>query len=306
MTQLLQDRIAIVTGAGRGLGRAHALELARHGAKVLVNDVGADSQDSAAQAVAHAIRAAGGDACVHGADVTDPLQVEAMVAAAVARWGRVDILVNNAGILRDKSFAKMSLEDFRIVMEVHVMGAVHCTHAVWNAMRAQNYGRIVMTTSSSGLYGNFGQANYGAAKMALVGLMQTLALEGERYGVRVNCLAPTAATAMTEGLLDAQALDLLTPASVSPALVALVAENAPTRTVLMAGAGSFEQAHITMTRGIFLDDDELSANALAGRLDEVADRNGETVPATGFDQLRHEIAKAQASRQSRAASEELL
>lgn len=294
MTQLLQGRIAIVTGAGRGLGRAHALELARHGAKVLVNDMDAGRPDSAAQAVVDAIRAAGGDALAHGADVTDPKQVQAMVAAATGRWGRVDILVNNAGILRDKTFAKMSLEDFRLVVEVHLMGAVHCTQAVWNAMRAQNYGRIVMTTSSSGLYGNFGQANYGAAKMALVGLMQTLALEGERHGVRVNCLAPTAATAMTEGLLDERALALLTPSSVSPALVALVAENAPNRTILMAGAGSFEQAHITMTRGICLDGADLSANVLISRLDEVADREEETVPATGFDQLRHEIAKVQA------------
>jgi len=304
MTQLLQGRIAIVTGAGRGLGRAHALELARHGAHVLVNDMGADQPGSAAQAVADTIRAAGGDACAHGADVTDPRQVEAMVDAAMARWGRVDILVNNAGILRDKSFAKMSLEDFRLVVEVHLMGAVHCTHAVWNAMRAQNYGRIVMTTSSSGLYGNFGQSNYGAAKMALVGLMQTLALEGERFGVHVNCLAPTAATAMTEGLLDQDALDLLSPTSVSPALVALVTENAPNRTILMAGAGSFEQAHITMTRGICLDETELSANALIGRLDEVADRQEEAIPGTGFDQLRHEIAKAQAHRQSRLSSEQ--
>ncbi|MEK7946261.1 SDR family NAD(P)-dependent oxidoreductase [Pigmentiphaga sp. YJ18] len=302
MTQLLQGRIAIVTGAGRGLGRSHALELARHGARVLVNDMGADRPGSEAQGVVEAIRAAGGQADANGADVTDPQQVQAMVRQAVAQWGRVDILVNNAGILRDKSFAKMSLEDFRLVMEVHLMGSVHCTHAVWNAMREQNYGRIVMTTSSSGLYGNFGQANYGAAKMALVGLMQTLALEGEKYGVHVNCLAPTAATAMTEGLLEQDALDMLSPASVSPALVALVTENAPTRRILMAGAGSFEQANITMTQGICLAGAELSANALVHRLDDVADRRGEIVPATGFDQLRHEIAKAQAQRQTAPSS----
>ncbi|HWK71456.1 MAG TPA: SDR family NAD(P)-dependent oxidoreductase [Burkholderiaceae bacterium] len=298
MTQLLQGRNAIVTGAGRGLGRSHALELARHGARVMINDKGADQPGSEAQAVVDAIRAAGGQACAHGADVTDPEQVRAMTQSAIDQWGRVDILVNNAGVLRDKSFAKMSLEEFRLVMEVHLMGSVHCTHAVWNAMREQNYGRIVMTTSSSGLYGNFGQSNYAAAKMALVGLMQTLALEGERYGVRVNCLAPTAATAMTEGLLDPQALDMLSPASVSPALIALVAENAPNRTILMAGAGSFEQANITMTHGICLNEAELSASALIGRLDEVSDRENESVPATGFDQLRHEIAKAQACRQS--------
>jgi len=299
MTPLLHNRIAIVTGAGRGLGRSHALELARHGARVLVNDMGADQPGSDAQAVVQAIAEAGGEAIAHAADVTDPDQVGAMVEQAVAQWGRVDILVNNAGILRDKSFAKMTLEDFRLVLDVHLMGSVHCTHAVWNRMRDQNYGRIVMTTSSSGLYGNFGQANYGAAKMALVGLMQTLAQEGERNGVHVNCLAPTAATAMTEGLLEQQTLDMLSPASVSPALVALVAENAPNRTILMAGAGSVEQANITMTQGIYLNESERSAEVLLDRLDDIADRQNEMVPATGFDQLRHETAKAQAYHQTR-------
>ncbi len=299
MTPLLHNRIAIVTGAGRGLGRSHALELARHGARVLVNDMGADQPDSDAQAVVQAIATAGGEAIAHAADVTDPDQVGAMVEQAIAQWGRVDILVNNAGILRDKSFAKMTLEDFRLVLEVHLMGSVHCTHAVWNRMRDQNYGRIVMTTSSSGLYGNFGQANYATAKMALVGLMQTLAQEGERNGVHVNCLAPTAATAMTEGLLEQQTLDMLSPASVSPALVALVADNAPNRTILMAGAGSVEQANITMTHGIYLNESERSAEVLLDRLDDIADRQNEIVPATGFDQLRHEVAKAQAYHQTR-------
>jgi NAD(P)-dependent dehydrogenase (short-subunit alcohol dehydrogenase family) len=223
-----------------------------------------------------------------------------MVAQTVDKWSRIDILVNNAGILRDKSFAKMTLEDFRLVMDVHLMGAVHCTHAVWNLMRAQNYGRIVMTTSSSGLYGNFGQANYGAAKMALVGLMQTLALEGERNNVRVNCLAPTAATAMTESLIPAEELAMLEPSSVSPAMIALVTDDAPTRTILLAGAGSFEQAHITMTEGIVLQGDALNAETLIARLDDTADRRDETVPATGFDQLKHEIAKARAKRQGAA------
>jgi len=302
MTQLLQNRIAIVTGAGRGLGRSHALELARHGAKVMVNDKGADQPGSEAQAVVQAILASGGDACAHAADVTNPQQVQDMVQATLERWGRIDILVNNAGILRDKTFAKMSLEDFRLVMEVHLMGSVHCTHAVWDTMRTQSYGRIVMTTSSSGLYGNFGQANYAAAKMAMVGLMQTLALEGERHNVRVNCLAPTAATSMTDGLLDQQALDLLSPTLVSPALVALTVENAPSRTILLAGAGSIEQAHITMTRGICLDPAELSAKTVIDRLNEISDRQEETVPATGFDQMRHEISKAQAIQGSRATA----
>lgn len=295
MTKLLQNKVAIVTGAGRGLGRAHALELARHGARVVVSDIGAGSPGSPAEAVVKAVEALGGTAFAIDVDVTNPSQVALMVKAAVARWGRVDILVNNAGILRDKSFAKMSLEDFRLVMEVHVMGAVHCTHAVWNLMREQQYGRIVMTSSSSGLYGNFGQANYGAAKMALVGLMQTLALEGEKHNVRVNCLAPTAATAMTESLLTAEDLALLAPDAVSPGLVALVAEDAPTRMTLLAGAGGFEQANITMTQGIFLPTDERHAEALMARLGEVADRRGESVPATGFDQLRHEVAKAKAA-----------
>lgn len=294
MTQLLQNKVAIVTGAGRGLGRAHALELARHGARVVVSDIGAGQAGSPAESVVKAIEAMGGTAMACDADVTNPSQVALMVKAAVDRWGRVDILVNNAGILRDKSFAKMSLEDFRLVMEVHVMGAVHCTHAVWNLMREQKYGRIVMTSSSSGLYGNFGQANYGAAKMALVGLMQTLALEGEKHNVRVNCLAPTAATAMTQELLTEEDLAMLEPGAVSPGLVALVADDAPTRITLLAGAGSFEQAHITMTQGIFLHADERHPEALMARFSDIADRQGESVPVTGFDQLRHEVAKAKA------------
>ena len=192
-----------------------------------------------------------------------------MVEAALREWGRVDILVNNAGILRDKSFAKMELADFRLVVDVHLMGAVHCTKAVWETMRAQNYGRIVMTTSSSGLYGNFGQANYGAAKMALVGLMQTLSIEGAKHDIRVNCLAPTAATRMTENLMPEAVLRLLEPGAVTPGLLALVAEDAPTRAILCAGAGSFERAHVTLTQGIHVghDDDARRADRAAVRRD---------------------------------------
>jgi hypothetical protein len=173
-----------------------------------------------------------------------------MVDAALAEWGRVDILVNNAGILRDKSFAKMELDDFKLVVDVHLMGAVNCTKAVWETMRAQNYGRIVMTTSSSGLFGNFGQANYGAAKMALVGLMQTLSIEGAKNDIRVNCLAPTAATRMTEKIMPEAVLRQLEAGAVTPGLLALVADDAPTRAILCAGAGSFERAHVTLTQGI--------------------------------------------------------
>ena len=235
MTLRFDGRVAIVTGAGGGLGRQHALALAARGAKVVVNDLGGTvdgtgGAPTAAQAVVDEIRAAGGEAMANGASVTDFAAVQAMVADAMQAWGRVDILVNNAGILRDKSFAKMELADFRLVLDVHLMGAVHCTQGgLADTMRAQNYGRIVMTTSSSGLYGNFGQSNYGAAKMALVGLMQTLAIEGAKHDIRVNCLAPTAATRMTEGLMPAGVLALLEPGAVTPAMLALVGEDAPTR-----------------------------------------------------------------------------
>jgi NAD(P)-dependent dehydrogenase (short-subunit alcohol dehydrogenase family) len=291
MTKRLQGRVAIVTGAGGGLGRTHALELARHGARVVVNDL---ANSATADLVADEIRSHGGEALVSLGDVTCADEMEAMAAHAVAAWGRVDILVNNAGILRDKSFAKMSLDDFRRVLDVHVMGAVHCTRAVWAQMQAQQYGRIVMTTSSSGLYGNFGQANYGAAKMALVGLMQTLALEGEKRNVRVNCLAPSAATAMTAGVLPPDALARLTPESVSPGLIPLVDEHAPTRMILLAGAGSFEAAHITMTRGLFIGDDARAGERLCAELHVLQDRTGETVPASGWEQYRLELAKADA------------
>ena len=300
----LSGRVAVVTGAGGGLGREHALLLARLGARVVVNDLGGDvhgnggsepaaqSSGDTAQAVVAQIVANGGEAMANGASVTNFNQVEQMVSDAMSRWNRIDILVNNAGILRDKSFAKMSIDDFQTVLDVHLMGAVNCTKAVWDIMRSQNYGRIVMTTSSSGLYGNFGQSNYSAAKLALVGLMQTLALEGAKNNIRVNCIAPTAATRMLQGLLPEQQLAALHPAAVSPAVAVLVAEDAPTRTVLCAGAGSFEAAHITLTRGIFLGSGPQVTDQLAARLAEVTDRAGETVPATGFAQAEFEVRKA--------------
>jgi NAD(P)-dependent dehydrogenase (short-subunit alcohol dehydrogenase family) len=284
----LEGRVAIVTGAGGGLGRAHALELARHGARLVVNDVAAE----AAEAVAGEIRAAGGDAIAAVASVTDEAEVASMVERAVAAWGRVDILVNNAGILRDRSFARMDLAEFRLVVDVHLMGAAICTKAVWDVMRGQGHGRIVMTTSSSGLYGNFGQANYAAAKMALVGLMQTLALEGERYGIRVNCLAPTAATQMTDGILAAEALAGLAPALVSPGLLALVGDDAPTRAILCAGGGHFARAHVTLTDGVFVGDRADAAQQVVARWDEIGDRRCEIVPAYGFVQAERELASA--------------
>ena len=294
-------RVAIVTGAGGGLGRQHALALAARGARVMVNDFGGARDgtggcSAAAQAVVDEIRAAGGQALAHGASVTDMAAVQDMVDQAVAAWGRVDVLVNNAGVLRDKSFAKMSLEDFRFVLDVHLMGAVHCCKAVWPHMQAQRYGRIVMTTSSSGLYGNFGQANYGAAKLALVGLMQTLALEGEKHDIRVNALAPTAATRMTEGLMPEAVLALLEPESVVPAMLVLVAQDAPTRAILCAGAGAFEAAHITLTQGLFIGTGPQAPERLADALNEVRSRQGETVPGSGTAQGTQEVAAALAAR----------
>lgn len=282
----LDGRVAIVTGAGNGLGRTHALALAARGAKVVVNDLGL----AAAEMVAAEIAAAGGTALANGASVTDEAQVEAMVAQAMEAWGRIDILVNNAGILRDKTFSKMELADFRLVVDVHLMGSVICTKKVWEIMRAQNYGRIVMTTSSSGLYGNFGQSNYGAAKMALVGLMQTLALEGAKNDIRVNCLAPTAATQMTQNIFPGDILKLFGPELVSPGLVALVAEDAPNRTILCAGAGTFAAAHVTLTPGQFLGLTP-DADAVAEKMAAVTDRTGEIVPDNGVEQSRLALEK---------------
>ena len=296
-----KGRVAIVTGAGGGLGRQHALALAKRGAKVLVNDLGgavdgSGGSVSAAQAVVDEIRAAGGEALANGASVTDFSAVEAMVQQAIDAWGRVDILVNNAGILRDKSFSKMDMADFRLVVDVHLMGAANCCKAVWPHMVAQQYGRILMTTSSTGLYGNFGQANYGAAKLAQVGLMQTLAIEGAKYHIHVNALAPTAATRMTESLFPPQILDALQPEAVVPAMLVLVHESAPTRTILCAGGGSFEAAHITLTQGIHLGLGDTVPEQLAQRLAQVTERTDEQVPASGAAQGTLEVQKAMAAR----------
>lgn len=284
----IEGRVAIVTGAGGGLGRQHALYLARKGARVVVNDLA----QSAADEVAAEIKGAGGEAIAAAASVTDEGAVGAMIERAKSQWGRIDILVNNAGILRDKSFAKMSLEDFRAVVDVHLMGAVICTKPVWDIMREQRHGRIVMTTSSSGLWGNFGQANYGAAKMALVGLMQTLAIEGEKYNIRVNCLAPTAATQMTQGVLSDECLCHLDPALVSPALLALVEEDAPTRAIVCAGAGNFARAHVTLSQGQYLGRGEDVGERVIASWDAISDRTGAIVPDYGFKQAERELAAA--------------
>jgi NAD(P)-dependent dehydrogenase (short-subunit alcohol dehydrogenase family) len=291
---MLEGRVAIVTGAGGGLGRSHARYLASKGACVVVNDLSGD----AAAEVAGEIKSAGGEAIACAASVTDVAEVEAMVETAMRQWRRVDILVNNAGILRDKSFGKMSLEDFRAVVEVHLMGSVICSKAVWDIMREQNFGRIVMTTSSSGLYGNFGQANYGAAKMALVGLMQTLAIEGQKYNIRVNSLAPTAATQMTQGILSGESLEMLAPEKVSPGLLALVGDEAPTRAILCAGAGHFARANVTLTDGMLIGSDADAGETLIQNWSAISDRNGEIVPDYGFTQAEREISSAQCDNQT--------
>ncbi|MEO1593864.1 MAG: SDR family oxidoreductase [Pseudomonadota bacterium] len=276
MTIRFDGQVIIVTGAGGGLGRAHALEFAKRGGKVVVNDLGGARDGtggsvSAAQAVVEEIEAAGGEAIADGANVTNYEQVEAMVAAAMDKWGRVDVLVNNAGILRDKTFVKMPVSDFQAVVDVHLMGSVNCTKAVWEIMREQKYGRIMMTSSSSGLYGNFGQANYGAAKLGLVGFMNTLHLEGMKYNIHVNTLAPVAATRMTEDLMAEDVLAALEPALVTPAVIFMCSEQAPSRQVIAAGAGGFARAAIVETQGILLDGDEVTAENVAAGWEDASD-----------------------------------
>jgi NAD(P)-dependent dehydrogenase (short-subunit alcohol dehydrogenase family) len=270
MTIEFDDRVAIVTGAGSGLGRSHALGLAARGAKVVVNDLGGAPFDKAMKVVEE-IRAGGGTAIADPADVADFEQVSEMVARAERAWGRVDILVNNAGVLRDKTFAKMGMADFDFVLRVHLMGSANCTKAVWAGMRERKYGRIVLTSSASGIYGNFGQANYGAAKAAMIGLMNVLHLEGAKNNIRVNVLAPTARTAMTESLLTPVAAELMTPESVTPGVLFLVSEDAPSRVILGAGAGVFAVTHIGETPGVYLDESERTPETIAARFAEISD-----------------------------------
>jgi NAD(P)-dependent dehydrogenase (short-subunit alcohol dehydrogenase family) len=272
MAVVFDERVAIVTGAGSGLGRCHALGLAARGAKVVVNDLGRNGAPSeSALKVVEEIRAAGGKAIADPADVADFEQVSAMAARAEAEWRRVDILVNNAGVLRDKSFAKMEMTDFEYVVRVHLIGSANCAKAVWNGMRERNYGRVVLTSSASGIYGNFGQSNYGAAKAGLIGLMNVLSLEGAKNDIRVNILAPTARTAMTEGLLPPAAAELMAPETVTPAVLFLASDEAPSRVILGAGAGSFAVTHIAETPGVYLDDAERTPETIAARWAEISD-----------------------------------
>lgn len=292
-------QVAIVTGAGNGLGRSHALALASRGAKVVVNDLGGAVDGSgrsseAALEVVRTIEAAGGEAIANGANVADLNQVEAMVAQTIEKWGRIDILVNNAGILRDKSFVKMTMEDFKLVVDVHLIGSANCTKAVWSLMREQGYGRIVMTTSSSGMYGNFGQSNYGAAKMAVVGLMNTLVLEGDKYDIKVNCLSPTAGTRMLDGLLTDEISAVLTVEAVTTGLLTLCDKDAPNRTILCAGAGGYARTHIYETDGIFLAPEDQTPENVRANMEAIENTDNQKMLVGGFQQTDKFVAKASA------------
>lgn len=268
-------QVAIVTGAGAGLGRCHAIGLAAYGAKVVVSDLGERESDrlvpsKQVEAVVAEIIAAGGEAVAEFADVSDVDQVDAMVERTKARWGRIDILVNNAGILRDKTFVNLTFEDFDLVLKVHLRGTVNCIKAVWNTMREQDYGRIVVTSSSSGIFGNFGQSNYGAAKAAMIGLMNVLHLEGMKYDIRVNALAPAATTGMTRNLFTPEAAEAMPPDAVTPAVLYLVSREAPSKMIMGAGAGAFAVTHIIESAGVYLAPEVRTPDEIARRIDEIA------------------------------------
>ena len=302
MTIQFHGRVAVVTGAGSGLGRSHARGLAARGAKVVVNDLGRNGVPSdSALNVVEEIRAAGGIAMADPADVADFEQVSAMAARCEKDWGRIDILVNNAGVLRDKTFAKMEMADFEFVLRVHLIGSANCTKAVWAGMRERNYGRIALTSSASGIYGNFGQANYGAAKAGMIGLMNVLHLEGAKNDIRVNVLAPTARTGMTEGLLSPVAAELMTPELVTPGLLFLVSENAPSRVILGAGAGVFAVTHIGETPGVYLEESERTPETIAARFAEISDAKTAEPLKDAFGQTMKFVAAAAKAREGRRA-----
>ncbi|WPZ31938.1 SDR family NAD(P)-dependent oxidoreductase (plasmid) [Sulfitobacter sp. OXR-159] len=295
-----KDQVAIVTGAGGGLGRSHALMLARHGAAVVVNDFGGGRDGSggnteASEAVVREITAEGGRAIANAGNVTSEADMAAMVEQTLSAFGRIDVLINNAGILRDKSFAKMEIDDFRRVVDVHLLGTAVATKAVWATMREQAYGRILVTSSTSGSYGNFGQANYGAAKMGVLGLMNVLHLEGAKYGIQLNAILPTAATRMTGDMMDPAMLDLLTPELVSPAAVWLVSRDAPSRTALLAGAGTVSRLALVESQGVCFAGTDFTPDTVGERFEEIASLDGQIEVMAGLDHVDRIIANARAA-----------
>ena len=281
------NRVAIVTGAGGGLGRCHALELARRGAKLVINDLGgavdgSGGNSEAAEAVVAEIKAMGGEAIANGSSVNDEAGVQKMVDDAMAAFGRIDILICNAGILRDKSFSKMTNADIDLVLDVDLRGTFKPIKAVWDIMKEQGYGRVVVTTSSTGLYGNFGQANYGGGKLGVVGIMNTLKIEGAKYDIRVNAVCPVAATRMTEGLMPEELLAQLKPEYVTPGVMNLVKEDAPSGMILSAGAGAFSMSQIVETKGAFVGiGDDLTVEAVAAKWDAITDTSTQTAFKAG-------------------------
>jgi len=296
MSMNFDGRVVIVTGAGGGLGRSHALEFARRGAKVVVNDLGGSVDGSggssdAANAVVEEIKAAGGTAIANGASVADRAGVDGLVKQTMDAFGRIDVLVNNAGILRDKAFHNMSLDDIDLVLDVHLRGAAYCSRAVWPIMREQGYGRIIMTSSSTGLYGNFGQVNYGGAKLGQAGLMNTMKIEGHKYNIRVNSLVPIAATRMTEGLFPPEVFDLFQPEHVTPAVIFMASEDAPTGEIICAGAGHFAKAHIVETEGVTVGL-EAPAEDIAEAWDRIRDTTTQKPMMNGGEQSQKFAAAA--------------
>ena len=278
MTIRYDGKVVIVTGAGGGLGRAHALEFAKRGAKVVINDLGGTvdgtgGNSAAAEAVVKEITDAGGTAIANGASVSDDAGVAHLVKQTMDAFGRIDVLIANAGILRDKSFSKMELKDFDAVMQVHVMGTVKPAKAVWEIMKAQQYGRIVVTTSSTGLYGNFGQTNYGTAKLGLVGFMNTLKLEGAKDNIKVNAICPVAGTRMTENLMPPEMVQALKPEYVTPAVIFLASQDAPTGVVISAAAGAFSSAQIVESTGVNLGH-SATADDVAANWSKISDFTG--------------------------------
>ena len=289
MSIRFDDKVVIVTGAGGGLGKEHAIEFAKRGAKVVVNDLGSSvdgsgASDSANEVVEN-IKSTGGKAIANDASVTDLNAVKGMINEAMEKWGRIDVLVNNAGILRDKSFHKMSIEDFNLVMSVHFEGTFNCTHTVFPIMREQNYGRIIFTSSSSGVFGNFGQSNYGSAKMAMIGLMNTLKIEGQKYNIHSNSITPVAYTRMTDSLLPNEIGESLQPEFVTPAVIYLSSSEAPNGVIISAGAGVYSRIFIHETDGVSLGmGDEMTPENIAASWDSISDMKGAKALQSGPEQ----------------------